>query len=564
MNPRAVAVVTEVAALDRELSYRLDEAVGDVGLGDRVRVPLQARTVRAWVWAQATEDPETLRPVAKWLGYGPPPRLLDLAEWVAERWCAPLARVLVGMSPSGLVRVLPVAPLDRAATERAAYPWAPGPIHLGPTSDPLDVVLAAHEAVGSRPGTLLVLVPTVARAQRLVQRLRHRGLHVAAGEEWAEARAGWPMVVASRGGALASIPLLSGAVVVDADDESFISQATPTWDATSIVAERCRRDASPLWATSMLPSPALRARGELRRDPSLVRSWPVVRVVDRRSRDPHEGVLAAPVLEAAHRALGGDEEVAVAVILQRLGTGRLMACARCGALARCEVCAQAEREVPEGLACAEGHAPRPVFCRDCGATRLKRVRAGVSTLARDVGAQLGRPVSELTRSSSSASLERVVVGTEAVFSRVHRCALVVFADFDQYLLAPRATARREAITAVGRAGRLVGAADQARGSIMVQTRRGEDMVLRALRSRDFAEVMAADDSDARELGLAPYAYSAEVFGEGADELVVGLEAEGLLVRASAEGWRVSGADPLALGRALRVRARGTSVRVKMR
>ena len=45
------------------------------------------------------------------------------------------------------------------------------------------------------------------------------------------------------------------------------------------------------------------------------------------------------------------------------------------------------------------------------------------------------------RSTRRSALERVVVGTEATWQRVRRCGVVIFADFDQYLLAPRASAR---------------------------------------------------------------------------------------------------------------------------
>ena len=110
-------------------------------------------------------------------------------------------------------------------------------------------------------------------------------------------------------------------------------------------------------------------------------------VVDRRQSDPRDGALSREALDAAHRALGGDEAVAVAVVLQRLGTGRLFACRRCGELARCSVCGQGEEEFDGQLACAQRHALRANFCQACGATNLRRVRVGVTTLARDVAAQ---------------------------------------------------------------------------------------------------------------------------------------------------------------------------------
>ena len=563
MTGRAVSVLTEVAPLDRPFTYVTTAATAHVAAGDRVRVTLNGRSVRGWVLGDANAISDML-PLTKSLGYGPPGELLDLAAWVSDRWCAPLARVLVSLTPTGVVASLPVAPRPVAPTHEPRRQWRPGPIHLAPTTDPLDVVLAAYGRVWNRPGSLLVLVPTEAWARRLRGRLAQRGLDVASGDQWAEMRAGWPVIVSARGGALAPTPRLSGAVVIDADDEGYVSPMFPNWDALTVVTERCRRDGADLWATSMAPSPSLLALGELERDPDFVGAWPALTVVDRRARDPHEGVLAAPALAAAQRALASEEPVAVVVVLQRLGTGRLLACARCGELARCTQCRQAEGDVEGGVACADRHEVREAFCRSCGATKLKRVRSGVTTLARDVAAQLSQPVSEITRAASPEDLERVVVGTEAVFSRVRRCGVVIYADYDQYLLAPHASARRAAISAVGRAGRLVGGRREHRGEVVVQTRRGEDLVVTALESLDFSGVIDADVADARALGLAPFGATAEVSGEGAAQLVEGLAAPGVRVVAGADGYVVRAPDALSLGRLLKGRAHSGRVRVAIR
>ncbi|HET9089512.1 MAG TPA: hypothetical protein VFN54_04340 [Acidimicrobiales bacterium] len=559
MSSRAVSVLTEVAALDRPFTYVTTAATEQVRAGDRVRVSLQGRSVRGWVLGDA-EPIEGMLPLTKSLGYGPPGELLDLARWVSDRWCAPLARVLISLTPGVVVATLPVAPVPAALSVAPRQAWESGPLHLAPTTDPLDVVLAAYQKVWARPGSLLVLVPSEAWARRLQGRLAQRGLAVAGVEQWAEMRAGWPVIVAARGGALAPAPLLSGAVVIDADDESYVSPMFPNWDALSVVRERCRRDGAELWATSLAPSPSVLDLGPLVSDPEFVAAWPTVSVVDRRTRDPREGALSAPTLAAAHRALAGPEAVAVVVILQRLGTGRLLACARCGELARCAVCRQAEGDVEGGIACAELHEVREPYCRVCGATKLKRVRSGVTTLARDVANQLARAVSEVTRAASPEALERVVVGTEAVFARVRRCSLVVYVDFDQYLLAPHASARRAAINAVGRAGRLVGGRRERRGEVVVQTRRGDDAVLDALETLDFSRVLESDVEDARTLGLAPFAATATVSGEDAARVVEGL-AGVVRVSETASGFVVRAVDPLALGRLLKERSRGARVRV---
>lgn len=549
---RAVRVITEVAAVDRPFDYLLNETMDNVGLGDRVRVDFHSRSVRAWVVEDvpATED---LKTVKKWLGFGPPPSQLALLRWAADRWYSTWSRFLLAASPKRVITSLPVAPAAARLVQTPPLTFEPGVVQLSPTTDPLALILGAYDATRERTGSLLVLVPTEAWAMRLRGRLEQRGCAVASGEEqWDRMRAGWPVVVGARGTALAPVPVVAGAVIIDADDESYRSSASPTWESVAMLRERCRRDEAPLWCTSMIPSPALLDRAGYQRDENLIGGWPRVDVVDRRQSDPHEGVLSDVALRAAHKALAGDEAVAVVVILQRLGTGRLLACTKCGELARCAQCQQAEEEVGDQLACAARHDLRERFCRHCGSTNVRRLRSGVTTLARDVAAQLGRPVSEVTASlEPGALLERVVVGTEATWQRVRRSGVVIFADYDQYLLAPRESARRSAVNAVGKAGRLVGSRREGRGAVIVQTRRGDDAVLHALRDANFEALIADDVATAELLGLAPFGASAEVTGEGAESFVEGVTSERVTVLASPGGFVVRANDNETLMAALR-------------
>ena len=549
---RAVRVITEVAAVDRPFDYLLEESSSNAGLGDRVRVDFNHRSVRGWIVGDAALSNE-LKTIKKWLGFGPPATQLEFLKWASERWYGTWSRFLLAASSKRIVTQLPVAPASTALS--VAVPdsgFTPGVIQLAPTTDPIALVLSAYDATRDREGSLLVLVPTEGWVGRLRGRLEQRGCPVASSDEWERARAGWPVVIGARGAALAPVPRVAGALIIDADDESYRSSAAPTWDATTMLRERCRRDDAPLWATSMVPSPALLNRSEYQRDPDLVGGWPRVEVVDRRQSDPREGVLSEPALRAAHHALDGEEAVAVVVILQRLGTGRLLACVRCGELARCTQCQQAEEEVGDELACADRHELRARFCRHCGSTNLRRVKVGVTTLARDIAAQLGQPVSEVTASiDPTSTLERVVVGTEATWQRVRRCGVVIFVDFDQYLLAPRESARRSAITSVGKAGRLVGSRREGRGHVVIQTRRGDDGVLDALREASFESIVAGDVATAELLGLAPYGASAAVSGEGAEAFVNELGSDLVRVRPTPEGFLVRAIDADTLTAVLR-------------
>jgi len=561
-----VRIVTDVAAVDRPFDYLVTGATSQVGVGDRVRVDFNHRSVRGWVLDDAVVSGD-LKPLTKWLGYGPPPSLLALLEWASERWCSPLSRFLISTTPKRLVTSLPAAPpkapLDPSVL-RGVEATEPGVLEMAPTTDPLGLVLAAYQATRASEGSLLVLVPTEAWATRLRGRLEQRGCAVAAGDaQWDRMRSGWPVVVGSRGAALAPVPKVCGAVIIDADDEAYRSERSPTWDAVTMLRERCRRDVAPLWCTSSVPSPALLNNEGFRHVGDVEGGWPRVTVSDRRHGDPHEGVLTNVALDEAHRALAGDVEVAVVVVLQRLGNGRLFACRKCGELARCSVCGQGEEEVDGQLACRDRHELRANFCRWCGATNLRRVRVGVSTLARDVAIQLSQEVSEVTAASDPAlALARVVVGTEAVWQRVRRCGVVIFADFDQYLVAPRESARRSAVAAVGKAGRLVGSRREGRGVVVLQTRRGDDEVVRSLHDANFDEIIEEDVATARLLGLAPYGAQAEVSGEGAEEFVNELPSSHVTVHPTPSGFLVRALDAETLSAALR-NARRPSAKLRV-
>jgi primosomal protein N' len=165
-------------------------------------------------------------------------------------------------------------------------------------------------------------------------------------------------------------------------------------------------------------------------------------------------------------------------------------------------------------------------------------------------------VSEVTATSDlDGRLERVVVGTEAVWQRVRHCGVVIFADFDQYLVAPRSSARRSALSAVGKAGRLVGPRREGRGVVVLQTRRSEDPVVDALVHENFDEIIDDDVKIARMLELAPYGAEADVSGEGAQAFVEGLRDADVSIRSSPSGFSVRASDVATLTSALRATPR---------
>jgi primosomal protein N' (replication factor Y) len=268
--------------------------------------------------------------------------------------------------------------------------------------------------------------------------------------------------------------------------------------------------------------------------------WPVVDVVDMRREDPHTGLLPPPLV----RWLRSDRRVLC--LLNRTGRARLLACAACGELARCERCDAAVTQPSEDqLACPRCDATRPVVCADCGAGRMKALRQGVTRVRDEIEALVGEPVDEATGAGTGggAPSSRVVVGTEALLHQVRRADVVAFLDADQELLAPRYRAAEQALGLFARAARLVG--DKAGGGrLLVQTFVPRHEAVQAALHADPARAARAERERRELLSFPPVTAMAEVSGASAPAFIDGLGAPlGVEVLGPSDGrWLVRAPD----------------------
>jgi primosomal protein N' (replication factor Y) len=341
------------------------------------------------------------------------------------------------------------------------------------------------------------------------------------------------------------MPALAAVVVVDGHDEGYQEERAPTWHARDVAVERARRAGVPctiispcpdLAMTAAVPSVELPSREEERA------GWPVLDVVDRRADDPRTGLFSARFAAALRRA---DRVVCV---LNRKGRARLLACAACGELARCEQCASAVAQTDDGLSCSACGTVRPALCLACGATRMKALRIGVTRVRDELEALAGRPVGEVTAETDYLPNAAVLVGTEAVLHRAGTADLVAFLDFDQELLAPRYRAAEQALALLARAGRLVGGRrDGAR--VLVQTRLPKHEVLDAALHADPGRLHAAEAARRQVLRFPPFAALALVSGPAAPDLIE--RTEGIEVAGPDEGrWLLRAPTSKALADAL--------------
>jgi primosomal protein N' (replication factor Y) len=545
--PLVVRVLPDVPAIDKTFDYLVPDPLRDqVRVGDVVRVELHGRRVGGWVVALDVEPPPgvRLRPLAKLSGRGPTEDLFDLAAWAAWRWAGRPASFLKTASPPRVVARLPPArsPDPDAIPRPMPFAGDRTVVRLPPAEDPLALVASMIAA-----GPSLILCPTVAMARAAYARLSRLGLPVAGyPRDWALGAAG-SSVVGTRSAAWAPLAGLTAVVVVDEHDEAHQQEQTPTWNARDVAMERARRAGVPCVLSSPVPSLEALAWGDLE-EPSREREragWPVVEVIDRRDEEPRTAGLYSPALV---RVLRSSQRVLC--VLNRTGRSKLLACAACRDLARCDACGAAVGQVDSDLTCGRCGTSRPQICLSCGGGRFKNARVGVTRAREELEALVGEPVTELTASTpADAPITRVVVGTETVLQRIDRADVVVFLDLDQELLAPRYRAAEQALALVAKGARVVAASGprsgaRAAGRILLQTRLPDHEVVWAAVHADPSRVAGAERARRQLLRFPPFAAMAEVSGAAGPAFIEALGRPiGLEVIETAPGrWLARAAD----------------------
>ncbi len=413
MAGRVARVLPDAPSVGKTFDYAVPPSLNDlVEVGTEVRVPLHGRVVTGWVVECDVDPPPgvSLRAIEKVRGIGPPPSVVDLAWWAHWRWAGPASTFMKTASSPKIVRRLPPQRVGGPAPEAAkraggeladlvtaAFSSQRTVLRVPPATDFLSLALAASRLVdrATAGAGVLVLVPSHKQAGDLTRRLRQCGVATALlPDDWDVARVGGCVAVGTRAAAFGPLPKLLGALVLDAHDESYYEQRAPTWCAWRVVSERAGRDHAPCVFASPCPTLDLMSVASPVFVPRVAErgGWAAIEVVDRRSDDPRTGLFSERVVRLVRWAAERNSR-RVLCILNRTGRVRLLACAACGELARCEQCSGAlELTGDEGanhLRCRRCGAERPVVCARCGAGRMKFLRLGVSRAREEFGGTRG-------------------------------------------------------------------------------------------------------------------------------------------------------------------------------
>jgi primosomal protein N' (replication factor Y) len=394
----------------------------------------------------------------------------------------------------------------------------------------------------SRQRGALVLVPEIALATPLLDRLRHDlGLEVAMlhsamsegerADEWRRVRAGEARVLVGTRTAVLSPPEPLGLVVVDEEhDPAYKSDRTPRYQGRDVAVALGRLAQVPVVLGSATPdivSIGLARAGEARhlrlrgrRSGAPVR----VEIADLREElaEGNRGLLSAP-LAAALEALDTAAGERAILLINRRGAASVVLCRDCGYV---QICPECQRPLVfhasvVALRCHHCGASAPVAsrCPACGSVRIRYLGGGterveqelkvrfpalrVTRLDRDVVERKGaaaRVIDDFTAGAAD-----VLVGTSLVAKGLDIPEVVlvgvVSADIALNLPDERAAERTwQLLTqAVGRAGR-----GERPGRAIIQTYQPEHPAIVAVAEGDAESFVETELARRRRFGSPPF------------------------------------------------------------
>ncbi len=413
----------------------------------------------------------------------------------------------------------------------------------GATASGKTAVYASAIAAALQAGRgAIVLVPEVALATPLVDRLRHElGVEVALlhsalsdgerADEWRRIRAGEARIVVGTRIAILAPLADVGVIVVDEEhDAAYKSDRTPRFQARDVALELGRIAGAPVILGSATPSIETLGRARLghfehlRLTERTVGALVDIAVVDLRAEleAGNRGLLSTALVDALGRldVTGGERAI---LVMNRRGSASVVLCRDCGYV---QVCPECQRPLVfhaavMALRCHHCGATAPIAqrCPACGSARIRYLGGGTQRIEQEVrvrlpGLRVGRLDRDVVERKGAAARViddlaegriDVLVGTSLVTKGldVPEVVLVgvVSADIALNLPDERAAERTYQLLtqAIGRAGR-----GSRPGHAIIQTYQPDHPVIRAVADRDAAGFVAGELLAREAFGAPPF------------------------------------------------------------
>ncbi|OHC61983.1 MAG: primosomal protein N' [Rhodocyclales bacterium GWA2_65_19] len=557
-----------------------DSAESDIGR--RVTVPFGtgSRTGIIIELATASEQPggklKTVTAILRDMSVLPP-QWLALCEFCARYYQTPLGAVTSFALPPMLRR----GKLPRMKKVAVAVPSAPTPGTVGTPALPrlmaaqqiavdaiagvagfhalllhgvtgsgkTEVYLRAIDAVLTRGGQALMLVPEIALTPQLEGRVAARfpAAHIvcansgmadaARARGFIEALDGRAeIVLGTRLAVFMPMPRLQLIIVDEEHDASFKQQEGLRYSARDVAVWRARQLNIPIVLGSATPSlesfhHASSGRYQMLELPqrAVAEAMPVVRIIDTRREKLQEGLSAALLKGLQQRLNRGEQSL---VFLNRRGYAPVLACPPCGWISRCQRCAAnlVLHLADQRLRCHhcgfEARVPRA--CPDCGNVDLLPFGRGTQRLESMLVERFpDARVLRIDRDSAStpkkwqallvlihAGAADILVGTQ-MLAKGHdfpQLTLVGAVGADAALFAADFRAPERLFAQLMQVGGRSGRADLP-GEVLIQTEYPDHPLYQALVEHDYVRFARAQLDERRIAGFPPFSFQAMLRAE---------------------------------------------------
>ncbi|OHC70035.1 MAG: primosomal protein N' [Rhodocyclales bacterium RIFCSPLOWO2_02_FULL_63_24] len=557
-----------------------DSAESDIGR--RVTVPFGtgSRTGIIIELATASEQPggklKTVTAILRDMSVLPP-QWLALCEFCARYYQTPLGAVTSFALPPMLRR----GKLPRMKKVAVAVPSAPTPGTVGTPALPrlmaaqqiavdaiagvagfhalllhgvtgsgkTEVYLRAIDAVLTRGGQALMLVPEIALTPQLEGRVAARfpAAHIvcansgmadaARARGFIEALDGRAeIVLGTRLAVFMPMPRLQLIIVDEEHDASFKQQEGLRYSARDVAVWRARQLNIPIVLGSATPSlesfhHASSGRYQMLELPqrAVAEAMPVVRIIDTRREKLQEGLSAALLKGLQQRLDRGEQSL---VFLNRRGYAPVLACPPCGWISRCQRCAAnlVLHLADQRLRCHhcgfEARVPRA--CPDCGNVDLLPFGRGTQRLESMLVERFpDARVLRIDRDSAStpkkwqallalihAGAADILVGTQ-MLAKGHDFPLLTLVGAvgaDAALFAADFRAPERLFAQLMQVGGRSGRADLP-GEVLIQTEYPDHPLYQALVEHDYVRFARAQLDERRIAGFPPFSFQAMLRAE---------------------------------------------------
>lgn len=563
-------VLIDSVGLSKVFTYLVPEKLAELAaIGNFVSVPLGNSRAKGWIVGVSRVpsnfsdrfDYEVL-PLYRVLGGGPSQEVVALCKWAAWRFIGSPVSFLTHASPKKRIAASQVSAGDFAfdfETSEQLFidaEHSSRTVRIPPSASRLEWLIDRFGSPDSFTRRALVVCPTQKVVDQFQRGFKSLGFSVATYPDELFVQDFTPqIVVGARNSVFASIPQLDEVIVVDGDEPSHKESSSPYWDS-SIVAKA--RTATGVRVTLLSSAPTIEMcfKSQVMSLPRAQErdGWPKVAVADLCDEE-HNGSLISPFLTSRIKAAlqadiswpiasSSDYFDGVLVLYNRLGGARTLVCSKCKNPVVCVNCSTTLMQVSKlvrnqlfseprdiirrakesvalnELVCPNCKSEYPAICTNCLSSTLKVVTFGIRRFALLLQTALKLQVQEMDASSSEPvnSKTRVVVGTEALFSRFSGAKMVVIADFDHYLFSPTMDATQRALSVLARASRLVPARSTGLDYVplYLQTRDPSNLVIRAAIEGDPRRVVNEESELRKRLGLPPFGAVVRVCGKNAN------------------------------------------------